>query len=93
MDFSKILNKMSTFFTNQKGLLNLLRDKKDILYITEFLQYYKNKKDIDNIVNTINNNNLNVEYLDLLMRTNCFDTKKSTINAKIKKKLKKNKLK
>ena len=59
MDFSKILNKMSTFFTNQKGLLNLLRDKKDIIYITEFLQYYKNKKDIDNIVNVIETNNLN----------------------------------
>ena len=65
MDFSKILNKMSTFFTNQKGLLNLLRDKKDIIYITEFLQYYKNKKDIDNIVNVIEINNLNTNYIDL----------------------------
>ena len=53
MDFSKILNKMSTFFTNQKGLLKLQRDKNDIIYITEFLQYYKNKKDIYNIVKII----------------------------------------
>ena len=44
MDFSKILNKMSTFFTNQKGLLNLLRDKKDILYITEFYNIIKIRK-------------------------------------------------
>jgi hypothetical protein len=87
MDFSKILNKMSTFFTNQKGLLKLQRDKNDIIYITEFLQYYKNKKDIDNIVKIIEINNLNVDNIDLLMRTNCFDTKKANINSKIKKKI------
>ena len=76
IDFSKILNKMSTFFTNQKGSLNLLRDKKEILYITEFLQYYKSKKNIEKIVDIIIDNNLETEYLDLLMRTNNFDTKK-----------------
>jgi SpoVK/Ycf46/Vps4 family AAA+-type ATPase len=88
VDFSKILNKMSTFFTNQKGLLNLERDKKDIMNMTEIIQYYKKKKDVDKIVELIIENNINIEYLDLLLRTNNFDIKKININSKIKKKYK-----
>ena len=79
---------MSTFFTNQKGLLNLERDKKDIMNMTEIIQYYKKKKDVDKIVELIIKNNINIEYLDLLLRTNNFDVKKININSKIKNKYK-----
>ena len=79
---------MSTFFTNQKGLLNLERNKKNIMNMTEIIQYYKKKKDVDKIVELIIENNINIEYLDLLLRTNNFDVKKININSKIKKKYK-----
>ena len=56
--------------------------------MTEIIQYYKKKKDVDKIVELIIENNINIEYLDLLLRTNNFDVKKININSKIKKKYK-----